>query len=146
MSYTTIDLKRNNKNNKKNILIVDDDINTSSKYKKWLEDDGGFNLTLINDPERAEQNFNPENYDLVLIGFRMSVMDGFDLYNKLHDLSKKVQKDSSPSNDFRVCFMTASRINYPVLADMHPEFGEECYVCKEIPRVDFIKHVYSLMS
>ena len=77
--------------NNKNILIVDDDVNTSSKYKKWLEEEG-FNLTLINDPNIAEQNFNPENYDLVLIGFRMSVMDGFDFYNKLHDLSKKYNK------------------------------------------------------
>jgi hypothetical protein len=60
----------------------------------------------------------------------MSVMDGFDLYHKLHDLSKKVQQDTSSSNDFRVCFLTASRINYTVLAEIHPEFGEECYVCK----------------
>ena len=77
--------------NNKNILIVDDDVNTSSKYKTWLEEEG-FNLTLINDPNIAEQNFNPENYDLVLIGFRMSVVDGFDLYNKLHDLSKKITR------------------------------------------------------
>jgi hypothetical protein len=28
----------------KNILIVDDDVNTSLKYKEWLEDEG-FNLT-----------------------------------------------------------------------------------------------------
>src|SRR5688500_13062109 len=130
--------------NNKNILIVDDDVNTSSKYKKWLEEEG-FNLTLINDPNIAEQNFNPENYDLVLIGFRMSVMDGFDLYNKLHDLSKNVQQDTSPSNDFRVCFMTSSRINYAVLAEMQPEFGEECYVSKEVSKEDFIKHVYSLI-
>ncbi|MGZ5471592.1 MAG: response regulator, partial [Nitrososphaeraceae archaeon] len=70
----------------KNILIVDDDVDTSLRYKKWLEEEG-FNLTLINDTDLAEKNFNPENYDLVLIGFRMSVMDGFDLYTKLHDLS-----------------------------------------------------------
>ena len=94
----------------------------------------------------AEQNFNPENYDLVLIGFRMSVMDGFDLYNKLHDLSKNVQQDTSSSNDFRICFMTASRINYQALADIHPEFGEECYVSKEVPKDVFIKHVHSLLS
>jgi CheY-like chemotaxis protein len=131
----------------KNILIVDDDVNTALKYKKWLEEeDKGFNLTLINDPELAQQNFNPEHYDLVLIGFRMSVMDGFDLYNKLYEMSKKVQQDTSSSNDFRVCFMTASRINYTVLAETHPEFGKECYVCKEIPREDFLKHVYSLTS
>ena len=80
MSFTNI--------NNKNILIVDDDVNTSSKYKKWLEEEG-FNLTLINDPDVAEQNFNPENYDLVLIGFRMSVVDGFDLYHKLQDILQK---------------------------------------------------------
>ena len=75
----------------KNILIVDDDVNTSSKYKKWLEEEG-FNLTLINDPDLAEQNFNPENYDLVLIGFRMSVVDGFDLYHKFMICQKKYNK------------------------------------------------------
>ena len=131
---------------KKNILIVDDDVNTSSKYKKWLEDEEEFNLTLINDPNIAEQNFNPENYDLVLIGFRMSVVDGFDLYTKLQKLSKKLQQDTSPLNDFRVCFMTSSRINYEVLSEIHPEFGEECYVCKEVAKDVFIKHVYSLIS
>jgi CheY-like chemotaxis protein len=133
-------------NQNQNILIVDDDINTSSKYKKWLEEEEGFNLTLINDHDLAEKNFNPENYDLVLIGFRMSVMDGFDLYTKLQDLSKKVQQDNSPSNDFRICFMTASRISYQALADIHPEFGEECYVSKDVPKDVFIKHVYSLIS
>ncbi|MDW3631360.1 MAG: response regulator [Nitrososphaeraceae archaeon] len=129
----------------KNILIVDDDVDTSLRYKKWLEDEG-FILTLINDPYIIEQNFKPEDYDLVLIGFRMSVMDGFELYQKLYEMSKKVQQDTSSSNDFRVCFMTASRINYTVLAEIHPEFGEECYVCKESPKEIFLKHIYSLIS
>jgi CheY-like chemotaxis protein len=131
--------------NKNNILIVDDDIETSSKYKGWLEEEG-FNLTLINDPDLAEQNFDPEKYVLVLIGFRMSVIDGFDLYDKLHSLSKKVLQDTKPSNDFKVCFMTSSRVNYTALAEIHPEFGEECYVCKQVSKEDFLKHVYSLMS
>ena len=131
--------------NNKNILIVDDDVNTSSKYKKWLEEEG-FNLTLINDPYIIEQNFKPEDYDLVLIGFRMSVMDGFELYQKLYEMSKKVQQDTSPSNDFRICFMTSSRINYKALSEAHPEFGEECYVSKEVPKDVFIKHVHSLLS
>jgi CheY-like chemotaxis protein len=129
----------------KNILIVDDDVDTSLRYKKWLEDEG-FILTLINDPYIIEQNFNPENHDLVLISFRMSVMDGFELYQKLYEMSKKIQQDTSSSNDFRVCFMTASRINYTVLAEIHPEFGEECYVCKESPKEIFLKHIYSLIS
>ena len=128
----------------KNILIVDDDVDTSLKYKKWLEEEGDFNLTLINDPELAEQNFKPEDHDLVLIGFRMSIMDGFDLYHKLYDVSKKVEGTSS-KKEFRICFMTSSIINYKVLAEIHPEFGEECYVYKKVQKDIFIKHVYSLI-
>ena len=130
----------------KNILIVDDDVDTSLRYKKWLEEDGSFNLTIINDPELAEQNFKPEDNDLVLIGFRMSLIDGFDLYHKLYNLSKKVGGTPSSKKEFRVCFMTSSIINYKVLAEIHPEFGEECYVSKEVSKEDFIKHVYSLIS
>jgi DNA-binding response OmpR family regulator len=47
-------------------LIIDDDVETSLKYNKWLEDEG-FNLTLINDQDLAEQIFKPQNYDLVLL-------------------------------------------------------------------------------
>ena len=42
--------------------------------------------------------------------------------------------------------MTASRINYTALAEIHPEFGEECYVYKERPKKDFLKHIYSLIT
>ena len=55
---------------------------------------------MLNDPDVAEQNFRPEDYDL--IGFRMSVIDGFDLYNNLNELSQKLQQDTSPSNDFEI--------------------------------------------
>jgi|SRR5688500_16487711 CheY-like chemotaxis protein len=131
---------------KRNILIIDDDVENSLKYKKWLEEEAKevFNLTLINDPELAEQNFKPGNYDLVLIGFRMSVMDGFDLYDRLNKLSKKVQ--DTPTKEFKICFMTSSRINYEALAEIHPDFGEECYVCKQVEKEVFIKQVYSLIS
>ena len=127
----------------KNILIIDDDVKTSSKYKKWLESEEGFNSTLINDPQSAELYFKSTDYDLVLIGFKMSVMDGFNLYDKLHEISKKVEHTPK---QFRVCFMTSSIINYKVLAEIHPEIGEECYVSKEVPKEDFIKHVHSLIS
>ncbi|HET8792958.1 MAG TPA: hypothetical protein VFM31_04125, partial [Nitrososphaeraceae archaeon] len=72
----------------KSILIIDDDVKTS-KYKKWLESEEGFTSKLINDPNTAEFNFKSTDYDLVLIGFKMSVMEGFNLYDKLHELSKK---------------------------------------------------------
>ena len=60
----------------------------------------------------------------------MSVIDGFTLYDKLHEISKK---EDIPK-EFWVCFMTSSIINYKVLAEIHPELGEECYVSKEVPK------------
>ena len=126
----------------KNILIIDDDIKTSSKYKKWLEDEEGFNSTLINDPQTAELNFKSTDYDLVLIGFKMSVMDGFSLYDKLHEIAKKVE---DKTKEFRVCFMTSCVINYKMLAEIQPELGEGCYGSKEVSREVFIKHINSLI-
>ncbi|HJS63603.1 MAG TPA: response regulator [Nitrososphaeraceae archaeon] len=125
----------------KNILIVDDDLDTSLRYKKWLEEEG-FNLILINDPQLAEKKFRSQDYDLVLVGFKMSVMDGFDLYNKLLELSKRVE---DTPQEFKICFMTSSLINYKALAEIHPEFGEECYVSKQVPKDIFINHINSLI-
>jgi hypothetical protein len=79
---------------------------------------------------------------LFLLVFKMSVIDGFNLYNKINEISKV---EHTPK-EFRVCFMTSSVINYKVLAEIHPEIGEECYVSKEVPKEVFIKHVYSLIS
>lgn len=127
----------------KTILIVDDDINSSLTYKKWLEDEG-FNLTIINDPNLAEQKFKPQYYDLVLIGFKMSMREGFDLYDKLREIEKKVKSDTI--KQFHICFMTTSRINYKALAEVYPNLGEECYVSKDVSKEFFINHIHSLMS
>ena len=85
-----------------------------------------------------KQNFRSQDYDLVLVGFKMSVMDGFELYDRLHKISKIVE---GTPKEFKICFMTSSSINYKALAEIHPEFGEECYVSKKIPKDILIKHV-----
>jgi DNA-binding NtrC family response regulator len=72
----------------KNILIVDDDdddINSSLKYKKWIEDEGIFNLTLLNDPLLIESHLKSnKTYDLILIGLKISMMNGLNLYDKIN--------------------------------------------------------------
>jgi len=81
------------------ILIVDNDIKTSLKCKKWLEEEG-FNSTLINYSELAEVNGKLQNYDLVLIDFKMSLVDGFDLYEKLLENSKKKKKHNQKTLEY----------------------------------------------
>ena len=58
------------------------------------------NPTLINYSELAEVNVKLQNYDLVLIDFKMSLVDGFDLYEKLLETSKKAEE--TQSKDFRI--------------------------------------------
>ena len=130
------------------ILIVDDDIKTSLQYKKWLEEEG-FNLTLINYSELAEVNVKLQNYDLVLIDFKMSIVDGFDLYEKLLETSKKGAEEETQSKDFRICFLTSSFINLNALTQLYSSEmakEEECYVPKYVAKDIFIKHVYAVMS
>ena len=100
------------------ILIVDNDIKTSLKYKKWLEEEG-FNSTLINYSELAEVNVKLQNYDLVLIDFKMSIVDNFDLYEKLLETSKKSEEEKTQSKDFRICFLTSSFINLNALTELY---------------------------
>ena len=128
------------------ILIVDNDIKTSLKYKKWLEEEG-FNSTLINYSELAEVNVKLQNFDLILIHFKMSIVDGFDLYEKLLETSK--QAEETQSKDFRICFLTSSFINLNALNQLYSSEmtkEEECYVPKYVAKDIFIKHVYAVMS
>jgi len=45
----------------------------------------------------------------------------------------------------KIIYRTSPVINYKVLAEIHPEFGEECYVSKEVSKDVFIKHINSLI-
>ena len=64
-------------------------------------------------------------------------------YEKLRKVSEKVE---GTPQEFKICFMTTSVINYRALAEIHPEFGQECYVSKNVEKDSFIKHVNSLIS
>jgi DNA-binding NtrC family response regulator len=136
------------KKTKKNILIIDDDVNISLKYKKWLENDEerGFNLTLITDPLKAESDLKSNatsTYDLILISLKMSIIDKFNLYNKIHERSLTTTKK------FRVCFLTSSLRNFNALSEVYPgliEKEKECYVPKQVPKDIFLKHVYAVIT
>jgi CheY-like chemotaxis protein len=86
------------------ILIVDNDIKTSLKYKKMVRG-RKINSTLIN-YSLPEVNVKLQNYDLVLIDFKMSIVDGFDLYEKLRETPKKAEEETQ-SKDFRICFLAS---------------------------------------
>jgi hypothetical protein len=78
----------------------------------------------------------------------MSIVDGFNLYEKLQT-SKKAAEKEPQSKDFRICFLTSSFINLNALTQLYScEMAKEkeCYVPKNVTKDIFIKHIYAVMS
>ena len=109
-------------NKKKRILIVDDDIDILTTYKKGLEDNGLFEVDAFADPEEALSNFKTGLYDCLIIDIRLPKMDGFELYDKMKEIDNKV----------KVCFVTAYEVNYQALREVFPSPDLECFIQKPI--------------
>src|ERR671910_1841740 len=109
---------------KKRILIVDDDIDILTTYKKGLEDNGLFEVDAFADPEEALSNFKTGFYDCLIIDIRLPKMDGFELYDKMKEIDNKV----------KVCFMTAYYINIKSLRAVFALSSdlEACFIGKPI--------------
>jgi two-component system, OmpR family, response regulator ChvI len=88
------------------ILIVDDEPDDAQTLKMGLEDNG-FAVDVYNDPLDAISNFEVGSYDLLLIDIKMPKMNGFELYNKLHQIDEKA----------KICFITAYEIYYDELKE-----------------------------
>jgi two-component system, OmpR family, response regulator ChvI len=107
---------------KKKILVVDDDIDILTTYKKGLEDNGLFEVDAFADPEEALSNFKNDLYDCLIIDIRLPKMDGFELYDKMKEIDNKV----------KVCFITAYEVNYQALREVFPTPDLECFIQKPI--------------
>ena len=84
--------KRNNR-----ILLVDNAPDIALAFKIGLEDNG-FVVDAFNDPQIASANFKDGLYDLLLLDIKMPKMTGFEFYQQMKEMDKKV----------KVCFITAS--------------------------------------
>jgi CheY-like chemotaxis protein len=71
----------------------------------------------------ALSNFKPGLYDLLLLDIKMPKMDGFELYQKMRKIDRKV----------RVCFLTASELFYDKYRrrlDGYPTLDRENFIQK----------------
>jgi DNA-binding response OmpR family regulator len=82
---------------KKKILVVDDEPDITSLFRKVLMREG-FRVDVYNDPADSLKNFKPHFYDLIILDIVMPDMDGFKLYDQL----RKVDPD------IKILFLTAS--------------------------------------
>jgi DNA-binding response OmpR family regulator len=122
-----------NKMMKKRILIVDDDPDILTTYKKGLEESGLFEVDTFIDPEETLSNFKKGLYDFLIIDIRLPKMDGFELYDKMKAIDNKV----------KICFITAYEINYRALRQVFPEPKLECFIQKPIEIGKLVERIKS---
>ena len=114
------------------ILIVDDDPDITKSFGLVLEDSGLFEkIELCNDPTLALSNFRPDMYDIALLDVKMPGLGGFELYNELKKIDKKV----------RVCLVAGQSLDYGALKEEFPLLEIECLIPKPIAVSDLIKRL-----
>ena len=126
------------KNKTKKIMLVDDEADILWLFKMILEEsDARLKVDAFLDPIIALENFRPGLYDLLLIDIAMPKMNGFELYDKIRELDKKV----------KVSFVTASEMFYEeIRKEAFPELDTTCFIRKPIANPDLIQQVREILE
>lgn len=121
----------------KKIMLVDDEADILWLFKMILESDARLKVDAFADPIVALENFRPGLYDLLLIDIAMPKMNGFELYDKIRELDKKV----------KVSFVTASEMFYEeIRKESFPELDATCFIRKPIANPDLIQQVREILE
>ena len=110
------------------ILLVDDEVDVARSFSLAFQKDG-FVVDTYNDPIKALSNFKTDLYDIVLLDIRLPNMDGFELYEKIRNIDKRV----------KVCFMSAFPMNYLALREQGLQI--ECIISKPIRIKDLVRRL-----
>jgi len=74
----------------KRILIVDDEGDSAYLFALILEDQG-YLVDTYNDPIRALSEFKANYYDMIILDYRMSGLNGLELYRRIRALDKSAR-------------------------------------------------------
>jgi DNA-binding response OmpR family regulator len=110
------------------ILLVDDEKDIAHSFTLALEKDG-FIVDMYNDPLIALTNLKTDLYDLVLLDIRLPHMNGFELYDKIRDIDKRV----------KVCFISRYQMNYLALREQGLPI--DCFISKPVKIEDLLRRV-----
>jgi two-component SAPR family response regulator len=107
----------------KRILVVDNDLDTTTTFKVGIENAGKhIAVHTHNDPRVALLDFEPNLYDLLLIDIDMPYMNGFQLSEKILEIDINV----------KICFMSSGEINRDALREIHPSISLGCFIKKPV--------------
>lgn len=115
------------------ILLVEDEEDIAQSFSLAIQKDG-FIVDTYNDPLIVLSNFKTDLYDLILLDIKLPNMDGFELYEKIRDMDKRV----------KVCFISGYQINYLALREQGLEI--DCFISKPVKIEDLLKRINAELS
>jgi DNA-binding response OmpR family regulator len=110
------------------ILLVDDDVDITHSFSLALQKDG-FIVDTYNDPLIALGDFKADLYDLVLLDIKLPKMDGFELYDKIREIDRRV----------KVCFISGYQMNYLALREQGLQI--DCFISKPVKIEDLLRRI-----
>jgi DNA-binding response OmpR family regulator len=121
----------------KRIMLVDEDKGLLIPIKHGFEQFQDFIVDTYSNPLDALSSFQPELYDLVLLGVRMSPINGFELCKELQikDTAKKT----------KICFITSCEPYRDLLEEEYPELNVECFIITPISIEGLIKKIKDVL-
>ena len=109
-------------------MLVDDDVDITHSFSLALQKDG-FIVDTYNDPLIALGDFKADLYDLVLLDIKLPKMDGFELYDKIREIDRRI----------KVCFISGYQMNYLALREQGLQI--DCFISKPVKIEDLLKKI-----
>ncbi len=123
--------------NKKKILLVEDDDALSGVYKSRLEMEG-FEVTEVNNGEKALAIVNDLNPDLIVLDAMMPKMSGFDVLDT-------IRKNNSAISDVKVIMLTA--LSQDKDKELAKSLGASEYLVKsQVVIGEVVEHIKRLLG
>ena len=119
-----------------NVMVIDDQEDITRSLKIALENEG-LQVTAYNDPAKALSDFKPGHFNLVIVDVRMPGINGFDVYDKIRSMDKKV----------KICFLTAFGLYEDELKVQGSKLEEtKCFIKKPIKIADLLSQVRKVLA
>ena len=120
----------------KNVLVIDDQEEFTRSLKMALENEG-LQVTAYNDPIKAISDFKAGHFDLAIVDIRMPGINGFDVYEKIRAIDKRV----------KFCFLTAFGLYGDELIVQGSKLDEtKCLIKKPIKMTELLSKVRQILG
>ncbi|HKU50503.1 MAG TPA: response regulator [Nitrososphaera sp.] len=116
------------------LSIVDDEPDITAVFCRALTR-SNFRVTAFNSSSEALVDFKEGSYDLAIMDFKMPTINGFELYEKMHLIDKRM----------KVLFISGDHAHYREKMLSHPELETSHFMDKPASLDTLVKRIREIL-